>query len=127
MCWIKTAYGFQGFSRLDGKIFEEEGLRNVKLHGECASANKLAAHEYPAVLRDIIKEGEYTPYQIYSLDETALYYRLMPKPTYISRMHKQVCGRNLDKAKINVMFTVNLSESYKMASRSAHCCSPKVL
>lgn len=89
-------------------------LRHVRVTGEHAPADELAVKEHPAILRGIIEEGGYTRDQIYNMDEMALYYKAVPKSTYISKQQRQAPGCKTDKNKMAVKFTVNLSGSHKM-------------
>ena len=59
-------------------------LHNVKVSGETASENTVAAWEFPETLREIIDKGTYLPEQIFNVDETGLYWKRMPDQSYIS-------------------------------------------
>lgn len=72
------------------------------------------------MLKKIIEDGSYSPDQIYNLDETALYYKAMPKSTYVSKHQKQARGRKLEKARFTAMFCVNLPGSHKMRPVVVH-------
>uniref|UniRef100_A0A8D1GBG6 HTH CENPB-type domain-containing protein n=1 Tax=Sus scrofa TaxID=9823 RepID=A0A8D1GBG6_PIG len=43
---------------------------------------------YPEVLKSIIQEGEYTPQQVFNVDETGLYWKRMPEGTRLSLEEK---------------------------------------
>ena len=90
------------------------------MSGERASADDIAASQYPEVLKKIIEDGNYSPDQIYNLDETALYYKAMPKSTYVSKHQKQARGRKLEKSRFTAMFCVNLTGSHKMRPVVVH-------
>ncbi|XP_066978812.1 tigger transposable element-derived protein 1-like [Macrobrachium rosenbergii] len=64
-------------------------LHNVKLQGEAASADDVAAESFPSGLADIIREGGYTADQVFNVDETGLFWKRMPNRTCISRMTGQ--------------------------------------
>ena len=53
-------------------------LHNVKVSGEAASEDTVAAREFPETLREIIDEGTYLPEQVFNVDETGLYWKRMP-------------------------------------------------
>ncbi|XP_066465444.1 tigger transposable element-derived protein 1-like [Eleutherodactylus coqui] len=48
-------------------------LHNVKVTGEAASTDTVAAQEFPATLKEIIEEGEFSPQLIFNVDKTGLY------------------------------------------------------
>ena len=58
-------------------------LRNIKLIGECASADHDAAKAFPAELASLIEKG-YLPEQVFNADETGFFWKKMPTRTFIS-------------------------------------------
>ena len=48
-------------------------LRNVKLSGECASADHEATETFPAQLAQLIEEKGYLPEQVFNTHETGLF------------------------------------------------------
>ena len=57
-------------------------LYNVKVSGEAASTEMVAAREFPEMLQEIIDEGTYLPKQVFNVDETGLYWKRMPGQSY---------------------------------------------
>ncbi|XP_066457664.1 tigger transposable element-derived protein 1-like [Eleutherodactylus coqui] len=87
---VKTKYGEEAadvtFTASHGwfnRFKAHNNLHNIKVTGEAASADMVAAQELPATLKEIIKEGAFSPQQIFNVDETGLYWKKMPDRTYI--------------------------------------------
>jgi len=70
---------------------ERSHLHNVKVEVEAANANAEPKASYPDLLR-MIKVSGYTTQQIFSVDETALYWKKMPSRTFIAREEKLRLG-----------------------------------
>jgi hypothetical protein len=49
------------------------GIHNLKLTGEAAAADLVAAEKLPALLQVTIEEHGYLPQQVFNLDETRLF------------------------------------------------------
>ena len=52
-------------------------LHNIKVSGEAASADTVAAREFPETLEEITGEGVYLPELFFNVDETGLYWKRM--------------------------------------------------
>ncbi|KAK3863247.1 hypothetical protein Pcinc_030961 [Petrolisthes cinctipes] len=77
-----------GFQASTGRLYcfiNRKEIRNVNLTGEAASADSVAADNFPQILKDTIKEDGYNPECIYNMDECSLQYKKMPTSTLISR------------------------------------------
>ncbi|KAK4319931.1 hypothetical protein Pmani_009171 [Petrolisthes manimaculis] len=95
------------------RFLSRKDIRNINLTGEIASADSVAATNFPAILKDIIEEGGYVPEVIYNMDECGLQYKKMPKSTFLSKSVKQAKGRKIDKSRFTVLFCCNLAGTHK--------------
>ena len=95
-------------------------LHNVKVSGEAASADTVAAREFPETLREIINEGAYLPEQVFNVDETGLYWKRMPDRSYISKEEKLMPGYNAAKDRLTLLFGGNASGEVKLKPLLVH-------
>lgn len=84
-------------------------LKNICLSGEAASADTEAAKLYPTELKKIIQDGGYVDDQIFNADETGLFWKKMPKRTYISKSEKKAPGFKAAKDRLTLLFCGNKS------------------
>lgn len=84
-------------------------LKNICLSGEAASSDTEAAKQYPAELKKIIEDGGYVDDQIFNADETGLFWKKMPKRTYISKTEKKAPGFKAAKDRLTLLFCGNKS------------------
>ena len=68
------------FERFKGR----HGFHNLKLIGEAAAGDVVAAEKFPAQFRAVIEEHGYMPQQVFNLDETGLFWKRMPSRTFLS-------------------------------------------
>ena len=78
------------------------GVRHVAITGERASANTEEAEKFPAYLEQLVEEGNYSPDQVYNMDECGLIWKKMSTSTYLSRHSRQARGRKLDKSRVTL-------------------------
>ena len=72
-------------------------LHNVKVSGEPASTDTVAAREFPEMLQEIVDEGAYLPEQVFNVDETGLYWKRMPDRSYLRKEEKLMPGYKAEK------------------------------
>ncbi|XP_016067757.1 PREDICTED: CENPB DNA-binding domain-containing protein 1 [Miniopterus natalensis] len=83
---------------------------------------------YPEVLKCIIEEGEYTPQQVFNVDETGLYWKRMPEGTFISVEEKAEPGFTLSKDRLMLLLGANAAGDFKLKPLLVyHSENPKAL
>lgn len=91
------------------KFIERHNFHNLKTKGEIASADSKAAQDYPPKLLKIIQEGGYTPDQVFNADETGLFWKRLPKRTYVSKTQKSLGGFKAAKDRVTFLLCSNAS------------------
>ena len=89
-------------------------LHNLRFSGERASADEVAAAEYPDVLAAIIDECGYTADTVFNCDETGLLWKAMPRSTYLPQQTRQARGMKKEKQHLTVLLTTNVNGSCRM-------------
>lgn len=88
---------------------KRHNLHNLHIRGELASGNAKTASEYPAKLARIIEENSYSADQVFNADETGLFWKKMPKRTYLSKTTKSASGFKAAKDRVTLLFCSNAS------------------
>ncbi|XP_035975602.1 tigger transposable element-derived protein 1 [Halichoerus grypus] len=83
---------------------------------------------YPEVLRGIIEEGEYTPQQVFNVDETGLYWKRMPEGMFISVEEQAEPGFKSSKDRLMLLLGGNAAGDFKLKPLLVyHLENPKAL
>lgn len=82
-------------------------LKNIKMTGESASADHVAAALFPEKFKQIIAEKNYHPKQVFNCDETGLMWKKMPQRTYIHKTAKSAPGFKAIKDRLTLIFCTN--------------------
>jgi hypothetical protein len=83
------------------------------MHGESASADKEEAEKFCCKFQEFIKKEEYRPEQIFNCDETGLFWKRMPKHTYITKDEKSLPGHKPMKDRLTLLLGANASGDMK--------------
>lgn len=89
------------------------GIRFLTVSGEKLSAD--LSHITPFIhrLRGKMQGMGITENQLYNADESALYYRLLPKRTYVAANEKNAPGRKVSRERVTFMLCANADGSHK--------------
>ncbi|KAG7161066.1 Tigger transposable element-derived protein 1-like 60 [Homarus americanus] len=102
------------------RLKKRNKITNINIGGEEASADRVAARDFPAFLREIMEEGHYTDDQVFNMDESGLFWKKLPSKTFVVKSASKCRGRKLQKERITVLFTTNASSSCKLKLSVIH-------
>ncbi|KAG7165359.1 Tigger transposable element-derived protein 1-like 52 [Homarus americanus] len=95
-------------------------ITNINIGVEEASADRVAAREFPPFLREIMEEGQYTDDQVFNMDESGLFWKKLPFKTFVVKNASKIRGQKLQKERITVLFTTNASGTCKLKLSVIH-------
>lgn len=96
------------------KFKKRTGIHSVMRHGEAASSDKKAAENYVSDFKKLLISEGYLPQQIFNCDETGLFWKKMPKRTYITEEEKALPGHKPMKDRLTLLFCANASGDLKI-------------
>ncbi|XP_053640875.1 tigger transposable element-derived protein 1 [Cherax quadricarinatus] len=95
--------------------------RYTDLHGNILTnkaastdTDALATAIYQQMLKQIIKDNDYTPQQVFNADETGLYWKRMPSKTSISRNENRTRGFRASKDRMSLLLGGNAAGDFKL-------------
>lgn len=100
-------------------------LRSCKLSGESASSEVNKYRQELQMIKDEI--GKFDPDDVYNMDETGLFYKMLPDRTYCLECETNPHGSKQQKDRITVILCCNLSGTHKIpvavigSSKKPHC------
>ncbi|XP_007665107.1 tigger transposable element-derived protein 1 [Ornithorhynchus anatinus] len=89
-------------------------LHNVAGSGEGAGLNAEGATAFKRTLAKLIAEEGYGPRQVFNVDETGLYWKRMPRRTYISVKEKMTPGFKVSKDRLTLLVGGNAAGDFKL-------------
>ncbi|XP_051783372.1 tigger transposable element-derived protein 1-like isoform X1 [Erpetoichthys calabaricus] len=98
---------FQNFKK-------RSGIHSVAKHGEAASADIKAVEDYLKTFARIIAAEGYIPQQVFNCDETGLFWKKMPRRTYITAEEKRMPGHKPMKDRLTLALCANASGDCKI-------------
>ncbi|XP_069961022.1 tigger transposable element-derived protein 1-like [Cherax quadricarinatus] len=90
------------------------GIHSVVRHGEAASSDHKAAEKYVHEFQEYIEAEGLKPEQVFNCDETGLFWKKMPKKTFIAQEEKAMPGHKPMKDRLTLMFCANASGDFKV-------------
>lgn len=95
------------------KFKNRHGLRILSICGEKVSADQEGAEEFVEEFQNLIKEHNLTPEQIYNADETSLFWRYVPRKTYVAPEESAPSGVKDSKERLTVLACSNAAGTHK--------------
>lgn len=89
------------------------GIHSVARHGEVASSDTAAAEKYVAEFKNFVSTEAFLPQQVFNCDETGLFWKKMPKRTYITKQEKSLPGHKPMKDSLTLLLCANASGDLK--------------
>ena len=89
-------------------------FHNVQITGETARGDIKAAVAFPATLRAIIERGNYPPELVFNVDETGLFWKRMPKRTFLSREQERAPGFKAANDRLTLLLGGNANGDFKL-------------
>ena len=89
-------------------------IRNVHLTGEAASADIVAALAFRAGFQKIGNDNNYSPRQIFNVNETELFWKRMPNRSFITETEKSCSGFKAHKDRLTLLVVANVNGDVKL-------------
>lgn len=113
----KLMNGDDSFSASTGwldRFKKRHGIRQLTITGETLSSDCDAAKEYLGEFEKIIREGKYSPQQIYNADETGLNFRALPTKSLASKAEGHAPGFKMCKDRVTLLACSNAAGNHKL-------------
>ncbi|KAF7235332.1 Tigger transposable element-derived protein 1 [Varanus komodoensis] len=90
------------------------GLRSVIRHGEASSSDKAAAEAFRKEFAEFVRAEGYVAQQVFTCDETGLFWKKMPNRTDITQEEKALPGHKPMKDRLTLLLCANASADLKI-------------
>ncbi|KAK1332815.1 LOW QUALITY PROTEIN: hypothetical protein QTO34_006346 [Cnephaeus nilssonii] len=101
---------FKPSRRWFDKCKKRGGIHSVARHGEAASPNKVAADNFMTEFQEHIEAEGFVPQQVFTCDETSLFWKKMPTRTYVTQEEESLLGHK----PADVIVAWNASGDFRM-------------
>ncbi|XP_068613843.1 tigger transposable element-derived protein 1-like [Brachionichthys hirsutus] len=96
------------------KFKRRTGLHSVVRHGEASSADHEAAAEFVQKFTQLMIDEDYGAQQVFNCDETGLFWKKMPRRTFITMEEKKMPGHKPMKDRLTLALCANASGDCKI-------------
>ncbi|XP_060135422.1 tigger transposable element-derived protein 1-like [Zootoca vivipara] len=87
---------------------------HVVRHGEAASSDVPVAEEFATEFLEVVKTQGYLPQQVFNCDETRLFWKRVPKRTFLTQEETKLPGHKPMKDCLTLLFWANASGDLKI-------------
>ncbi|KAM3922941.1 tigger transposable element-derived protein 1-like [Leptodactylus fuscus] len=105
---------FKGSHGWFEKFRKRTGIHSVVRHGEASSADTKAVDKFITHFAMLVEEEGYVSLQIFNCDETGLFWKKMPRRTYITAEEKHMPGHKPMKDRLTLALCANASGDCKV-------------
>ncbi|CAG6006743.1 unnamed protein product [Menidia menidia] len=96
------------------KFKKRAGIHSVVRHGDPSSSDTKAANQFIKEFENILNEEGYVTQQVFNCDETGLFWKKMPRRTYITAEEKKMPGHKPMKDRLTLALCANASGDCKI-------------
>lgn len=117
LSFYSQIYGKEDFQASDGwlaKFKARHGIRLLSISGEKVSSDHAAVEPFVQMFKKRIEELGLTAEQVYNADETGLFWKMLPRQTYVHRNEAGADGRKVPKDRITIMPCANAAGTHKL-------------
>ena len=105
---------FSGSTRWLWRFRKRHGIGNKKVQGESESADNEAVEPFRLKLQELIREEDLHLNQVYNVDETAVFWRLLPVNTQAFKDEDKVLGKKISKDKFSALLGANVTGTHHL-------------